>query len=162
MGGLGIAVVVICAGVAFSVAAPQLRRRSRKSLKPIDKADPESIVLDDGMRPSQVDPMACPMCLSEYPPGHGYCIKDGAALVQDTPEAPGAICPTCERAFPPQSRFCPHDAEELIPYAQFKAQLAQRTIPPLPTTKICPRCGQGYTAVQGFCGVDGSELIVLN
>ena len=173
MGAIGAAVVVFV-GVAVGMGATRFMRRMDSKTPPIDgdKNKIEDFPLRQGfggqggdvaLGPESPDnPQACPICHSEFPPDQAFCVKDGSALVHGDAETPVSVCPTCQRGFPADSQFCPHDAEELIPYAQFKAQRIQSSIPPRPMAKICPQCSQGYAARQSFCAVDGTPLIILN
>jgi predicted amidophosphoribosyltransferase len=108
---------------------------------------------------------SCPVCLSEYPTQNRFCVRDGAALMEDRPSGPfaqGMICPTCRRGYPFDASFCPEDADELVPYGFYGAASSTRPVLRLDANKICPECGIRHAAAHLFCGHDGSELVVVN
>lgn len=130
-------------------------RRSR-SASPDEAADLEA-------RPSP--PKSCPVCLSEHPPEHRFCVRDGAALMEGAPSGPfaqGMICPACRRGYPADASFCPEDAEELVPYGLYAASSSTRMLFRHGTAKICPECGVRHAPSHLFCGHDGTELVVVN
>jgi len=108
------------------------------------------------------EPMVCPSCRREYPPGSTFCPADANRLIPLAGHEmgpAGAICPTSKRGFNPGVSRCPHDGAELVPYAMMRA-LAPA--PAVTKGKICPTCGGRFDGTAGFCGKDGTALVLLN
>lgn len=108
---------------------------------------------------------SCPVCLTEYPPGNQFCVRDGAELIDGPPSGPfsqGMICPTCRRAYSHDASFCPEDSDELVPYGLYGAASSTRPPPRPDSRKICPECGERQTSAHTYCGRDGTELVVVN
>lgn len=108
---------------------------------------------------------SCPVCLSEYPTGNRFCVRDGAELMEgqsERPSAQGMICPTCRRGYAFDSSYCPEDADELVPYGLYGAASSTRPLVRLDVHKICPECGIRHASAHVFCGEDGTELVVVN
>lgn len=156
-----------------AVAALTWRRRERPATADDSslEAQPESAPRSDakpamGRPAGEAAPLkSCPACLTEYPPRHRYCVRDGAELVEGRTGRPfshGMICPTCRRGYPVDASFCPEDADELVPYGLFGAASSTRPPVRLDGKKICPECGTRHAPTHAFCRQDGSELVVVN
>ncbi len=155
------------------VALQKVQRRRRTVTKDSLSGSPHAAQPDAlppggsgrGTEPGATRMRSCPVCLSEYPTRDRFCVRDGAALMEDSSSGPftqGMICPTCRRGYPFDARFCPEDADELVPYGLYGAASATRPPLRLDTTKICPECGIRHAAAHLFCGDDGTQLVVVN
>ena len=154
----------------LGLVAARRRDASRSSQEPTDPSLRPSARIPAGASATRAESdeppvRSCPVCLTEYPPGNRFCVRDGAPLNDGRISGPfshGMICPTCRRGYASDASFCPEDADELVPYGLFAAAHATRSPMRLDTHKICPECGVRHRATHVFCGNDGCELVVVN
>ncbi|HKQ68366.1 MAG TPA: hypothetical protein VJT73_03465 [Polyangiaceae bacterium] len=122
-----------------------------------------------GEMPRAAQPVVCPSCRNEFPPGSTFCPNDGnrlsAAAVMpplgSSSSASGGICPTCGRGYDPGVKACPDHGDDLVPAAAYRA-IAPRAVATAPRGKICPSCGGRYGGEATFCGKDGTALVLVN
>jgi hypothetical protein len=88
---------------------------------------------------AKIEPMVCPTCHKESPPGTTFCPNDGTALVS---ASKGALL-----AYPPMQAI---------------AQRGSASGAPPSRGKICPTCGDRFEGGADYCGKDGTQLVLLN
>jgi hypothetical protein len=162
---LSAVVAVLALALIGTVIRPYLRAREpTPPLTPARAPEPSATEL---VQPAPVQPMVCPACHRDYPPGLRFCPQDARTLVPVNdpaarPIGAGATCPICKRSFEAGKRFCSFDGEALVPLTLAIGVGEAGAHLPGVLGKICPNCSRRYDGEATFCGRDGEELVVVN
>jgi hypothetical protein len=167
---LFVVVAVLALALIATVVRPHLRPR-RAAPSPVP--EPPAAVAPAG-RPDKPlagqpvgEPMVCPACHRDYPPGLQFCSHDARSLIAASDPAArragaGTTCPVCRRSFEGGKRFCAFDGEELVPLAVAVGSGDAGVQLPGVLGKICPNCSRRYESEATFCGLDGEQLVIVN
>jgi hypothetical protein len=152
--------VVGTAALILGIVGFLLMRRSRKAVPPESRRVPSAPSQPPPVRREQ--PMTCPTCREEFPPGAQFCPNDGNRLLpleRGIGAGPaGGVCPICGQGYDPGVTACPKHNEPLVP----PGVQAPRAEPAPRVQKICPVCGAQFSGESQFCGQCGAALVPMN
>ncbi|HZL20652.1 MAG TPA: hypothetical protein VFG23_23165 [Polyangia bacterium] len=168
---LFVVVAVLALALIGTVVRPHLRSRPAVASPAPDGAATGAPEPPGKLSPSvgkpAVEPMICPACHRDYPPGLQFCSHDARSLVPASHPAArragaGTTCPVCRRSFEAGKRFCAFDGEELVPLTVAVGGIEGGVQLPGLLGKICPNCSRRYESEATFCGLDGEHLVIVN
>jgi hypothetical protein len=166
---LFVVVAVLALALIATVVRPHLR--SRQAIPSPVPEPPAAVAPGPPDKPSGGkpvgEPMVCPACHRDYPPGLQFCSHDARSLIPASDPAArrsgaGTTCPVCRRSFEAGKRFCAFDGEELVPLTVAVGGVDAGVQLPGVLGKICPNCSRRYESEATFCGLDGEQLVIVN